>query len=247
MAKVEVIILAAGHGKRMQSETPKALMPLSGKPLIAYVLDAVALSKVSKNPIIVIGQKRDYVLEALGDGYRYAVQDEQLGTGHAVRSAESIVDPKAQTVVVLYADQPFITAETIMRLVNTKKETKAKIVMATVPLPDFDDWRSVFLGFSRVKRDAAGKIIGVVEAKDASEEEKEILEVNPAYFCFDRAWLFEKLPELKNKNAQGEYYLTDLVKVAFLEGLSVPSVPISPREAVGTNSKEDLSLAEKVL
>jgi bifunctional UDP-N-acetylglucosamine pyrophosphorylase/glucosamine-1-phosphate N-acetyltransferase len=247
MAKTEVVILAAGHGKRMESETPKALMPLMGRPLIKYILEALEISQVTDVPVIVIGQKRDHVVETLGPVYRYAIQDEQLGTGHAVRCAESLMRPEADTVVVLYADQPFITAETILRLVETRNETNAKIVMATVPLPDFDDWRSVFLGFSRILRDAEGKIIGVVETKDATEEEKEILEVNPAYFCFDKKWLFEKLPELGNKNAQGEYYLTDLVKIAFKEGLEIPSVPISPREAVGTNSKDDLAMAERVI
>lgn len=248
MSKTEVIILAAGHGKRMESDIPKALVPLAGKPLIQYVLDAVAHSGITEKPIIVIGQKRDFVKDALGkEAYPYAIQENQLGTGDAVRAAQALVSEDTESIVVLYADQPFLTAETILQLVKTREEAQSKIAMATVPLPDFDDWRGVFRAFSRVIRNTTGEIVGVIESKDATDEQKEILEVNPAYFCFDKTWLFEKLPELSNVNAQNEYYLTDLVKMAFNEGLAVPSVPISPREAVGTNSKDDISLAERVL
>jgi len=244
--KSDIIILAAGHGKRMASELPKALMPLAGRPLVTHVIEAVAAADVAGTPILVVGQKREQVMEALGHEFRYVIQDEQLGTGHAVLSAKEAVLPEADTVLVLYADQPFITPETIQNLVRIRKESGAQIAMATVVLPDFEEWRSAFLGFSRVKRNADGEIVGVVENKDATEEERQILEVNPAYFCFDKEWLFQSLPKLKNENVQKEYYLTDLVKIAFIEGRKIPSVAISPREAIGTNSKEDLQSAEKL-
>ena len=243
MQKTEVIILAAGHGKRMQSDLPKALMPLSGKALIQHVLDAVSASGNSLSPIIVVGQKREQLMSALGEGHRYAVQEEQLGTGNAVLSARDLIAPDAESVLVLYADHPFVTPETIHALSQIRQEKNAKIVMATVALPDFNEWRSAFLGFSRVIRGEDGMITRVVEAKDASEEEKKILEVNPAFFCFEKNWLLESLPKIGNKNAQGEYYLTDLVKLAFEEGLTIPSVAIPAREAIGTNSKEDLDTA----
>jgi bifunctional UDP-N-acetylglucosamine pyrophosphorylase/glucosamine-1-phosphate N-acetyltransferase len=245
MSKTAVIILAAGHGKRMQSELPKALVPLHGKPLIEHVLSAVASSGLSSDPIIVVGKKREAVMEALGEGYRYAIQEEQLGTGNAVLSAESQIAPTADSVLVLYVDQPFITPLTINTLANLREETGARIAMATVTLPDFASWRSAFLGFSRVIR-KDGKIVGVIESKDASEEDKKILEVNPAYFCFDRRWLFDSLKKIGNNNAQGEYYLTDLVKLAFLEGLDIPSILIEAKEAIGTNSKEDIESAESI-
>lgn len=247
MSKTAVIILAAGHGKRMQSDLPKALVPLNGKPLVQHVLDAVADSGLTENPVIVIGQKKEQVIEALGIERRYAIQKDQLGTGHAVFSAKAFLSPATTTsVIVLYADQPFITPESIKGLEQVREKAGAKISMATVVLPDFEEWRSAFLGFSRVKRGADGKITGVVEAKDATEEEKKILEVNPAYFCFDKKWLLESLPKLQNTNAQGEYYLTDLVKLAFEEGLEIPSISISAKEAIGTNSKEDIANAEKI-
>ncbi|MBP7805212.1 MAG: NTP transferase domain-containing protein [Candidatus Pacebacteria bacterium] len=246
MNKTAVIILAAGHGKRMQSELPKALVSLNGKPLISHVIDAVRASGLTNDPIIVVGQKREKVMEMLGDSYRYAVQEEQLGTGHAVLSAKEFLTTDTTGVVVLYVDHPFVSPETIRALAETREKNSAKIAMATVSLPDFHEWRTAFLGFGRVKRDVDGKIIGIVEAKDATEEEKNILEVNPAYFSFDQKWLLEALPKLKNANAQGEYYLVDLVKMAFEEGLEIPTISITPREAIGTNSKEDVGIAEGI-
>jgi bifunctional UDP-N-acetylglucosamine pyrophosphorylase/glucosamine-1-phosphate N-acetyltransferase len=246
MQNNEVVILAAGHGKRMQSDLPKALIPLGNSTLIEHVLEAVRASGIESVPIIVVGQKKEQVIEALGSTYRYAVQHEQLGTGNAVMSAEALLSPTATSVLVLYADHPYIAPETIRALLEARETSGSKIAMATVTLPDFDDWKSAFLGFSRVKRSPEGAIVGVVEAKDATEAEKTILEVNPAYFTFDKAWLLEELPKLKNQNAQAEYYLTDLVKMAFEEGLAVPSISISPREAIGANSKADLEIAEMV-
>lgn len=246
MSKTAVIILAAGHGKRMQSELPKALVPLHGKPLISHVIDAVRASGLTSDPIIVVGQKREKVIETLGDKYRYAVQEEQLGTGHAVLSAKEFLTADTNGVVVLYVDHPFVSPETIRALAETREKNNAKIAMATVSLPDFHEWRTAFLGFGRVKRDADGKIVAIIEAKDATDEEKNIVEVNPAYFSFDQAWLLEALPKLKNANAQGEYYLVDLVKMAFEEGLDIPTISITPREAIGTNSKEDVAHAETI-
>ena len=243
MQNTAVIILAGGLGKRMQSELPKALVPLQGMSLIRHVLGAVAASGVCESPIIVVGKKREMVMEALGASYRYAIQEDQLGTGHAVLMAKSLLAPSTDSVLVLYADQPFITAETIRALTELRETTKAKLVMATVGLDDFSGWRSAFLGFSRVLRDTNGKITGVIENKDATDLEKEILEVNPAYFCFNQTWLLSNLPKLSKQNAQGEYYLTDLVKFAFEQGLEIPSIQISAKEAIGTNSQEDIEAA----
>lgn len=229
----------------MQSDLPKALIPLKGKPLIRHVLDAIPGTQQTK-PIIVVGQKREQIIEALGSDFQYAIQHEQLGTGHAVLSAKDLLSQSTDSVLVFYADQPFITPATICALVDARRNASSKISMATVELSDFAEWRSAFLGFSRVLRDDTGKILRVVEAKDATDAEKEIREVNPAYFCFDQAWLLESLPKIKNQNAQGEYYLTDLVKFAFEEGIEIPSVRIDAREALGTNSREDIANAEMI-
>jgi bifunctional UDP-N-acetylglucosamine pyrophosphorylase/glucosamine-1-phosphate N-acetyltransferase len=241
----QIIILAAGHGKRMQSELPKALTSLRGKPFIKHVLDAVSSSGVCNNPIIVIGQKGDQVRDVLGLNYLYAVQAEQLGTGHAVMIAEDMVK-NADIVVVLYADHPLVSAKTIKNLIDTHKNKNAILTMATAIVPDFLDWRKTFLSFGRFVRDNNGEIKKIIEVKDATEKDLEIKEVNPAYMCFDAKWMWKHLHMLKNENAQNEYYLTDLVGMAFSENQNITSISIDPREALGVNTKEQLELVEQL-
>ena len=122
-----------------------------------------------------------------------------------------------------------------------------KIVMATVELEDFQDWRSNFVGFSRVIRDKNRKILKTVEYNDATEEEKGVKEVNPCYFCFDAQFLWQELEKLKTDNTQGEYYLTDVLKSAVEQGIDIESIQIDPREALGANSKEELEILEKLM
>lgn len=246
MQQREVVILAAGHGKRMQSDVPKALTLLRGKHLIAHVLDAVEASGAVREPIIVIGQKREQVIEALGTDRRYAIQEAQLGTGHAVLSAQAHVAPESESILVLNADNPFVTTETIDSLFKEREQSGVKITLGTVTIPDFEEWRTAFLGFGRIKRAENGEIVAIVENKDASEEERKILELNPALMCFEKEWLFETLGKIKNENAQKEYYLTDLIQIAFTEGQKISSTSIMPKEAVGINSLEDLEIAENL-
>ena len=246
--KTQVVILAAGHGKRMQSELPKVLIPLHGKPLVAHVLDSVKKSGICDKPVVIVGQKRELVMKTLGDGYEYIVQEEQLGTGHAVRTTEKFLEGRADHVMVLYGDHPFISPKTVKKLMEKHLESGAKITMATVKLLDFLEWRSIFYtNFGRVVRGNNGKISKIVEFKDAKDdEEKEIKEVNPSYFCFEAKWLWENLENLKTDNAQKEYYLTDLVKIAMQEKVKIESVDIDAREALGVNSKAELEMLEKL-
>jgi bifunctional UDP-N-acetylglucosamine pyrophosphorylase/glucosamine-1-phosphate N-acetyltransferase len=241
----QIIILAAGHGKRMQSELPKALVSFSGKPFISHILETVATSGVCDDPIIIVGQKREQIIDLLGPSYRYVTQEEQLGTGHAVMMAEKESQGK-EIVLVLYADHPLVSSETIVKLIQTHQKTNATITMATTRIIDFLDWRSGFLSFSRVIRGNDGEISSVVEAKDATESQKEITELNPCYFCFDAAWMWQQLHTIKNDNAQKEYYLTDLMKIAFTENKKIASITIDPREAMGVNTKEQLELLENL-
>ncbi|MES2930315.1 MAG: NTP transferase domain-containing protein [Patescibacteria group bacterium] len=241
----QIIILAAGHGKRMQSELPKALTLLNGKPFITHVLHSIKKSGMCDNPIIVIGQKGDSVRSALGPRYLYAVQEEQLGTGHAVMCAENIAE-KATSILVLYADHPLISAETIQNLIVTHQKEKATITMATAVVPDFNDWREAFVAFGRFIRNDKDTVVKIVESKDATDYEKDIKEVNPAYMCFDASWMWKHLHNLKNENAQQEYYLTDLVAMAFKENQKITTVTIDPREALGVNTKEQLELLENL-
>lgn len=243
--KIAVVILAAGHGKRMQSEIPKSLTPLHGKPLILHLLERVEASGVGGRPIIVVGQKREQVMEALGDKYTYAVQEEQLGTGHAVMSAKEEIGD-ADHILVLYADMPYISTETIKNLVEKHIEENATLTMATITVPDFNEWRAGFFDFSRVIRNESGKIIRTVERKDQSEEEQKILEVNPAYMIFDARWMWENMQNISNENSQKEYYLTDLIRIACDEGERIASISIEPKEALGVNTKEQLELIHSI-
>jgi bifunctional UDP-N-acetylglucosamine pyrophosphorylase/glucosamine-1-phosphate N-acetyltransferase len=244
--QTDIVILAAGKGKRMQSEKPKVLSLLHGKSLIQHLLEHVKESGVTTNPVIVVGVGREEVMNETGDGYRYAVQEEQLGTGHAVACAELLLKDSAQNVLVLYGDMPYISASTIANIARTHEEKNAMLTMATVSVEDYDGWRAGFYDFSRVIRDTDGTILRTVEKKDANEEELKIKEVNPAYFCFNSAWLWTHLKMLSNTNAQKEYYLTDLVGMAVKEGQKIASVSIDPKEAIGVNTKEHLELLHEL-
>ncbi len=245
MNKTQIIILAAGHGKRMGSKIPKALTLFKGKPFLMHLLDTIKESKMCENPIIVIGQKGDQVRDFLGEGYTYAIQKEQLGTGHAVMSVKDLVHDVDSTLV-LYADTPLISKETIKNIISIQKESKAAIAMATTIVPDFNGWRSAFISFGRIIRDINKEIIKIVEFKDARDNEKEIKEVNPAYMCFENKWLWENLSNLKNSNSQNEYYLTDLISLAFSQNKKISTVLIDPKEALGVNTREQLDLIENI-
>jgi bifunctional UDP-N-acetylglucosamine pyrophosphorylase/glucosamine-1-phosphate N-acetyltransferase len=244
--KIKIVILAGGKGKRMQSDLPKALVQVNGKAMIKHLLESIEKSGVCEIPSIVVGYGKESVMKELGEKYHYTHQEEQLGTGHAVMCTHKDLKDKTDHVLVLYADNPFMKPETIKKLADKHLTSKAKLTMATVKLPDFEDWRNFFYkNFSRIIRNEKGEIIKSVEFRDASEEEKKVKEVNPCYFCFDADWLWKKLQTLKNDNAQKEYYLTDLVKIAMEEGLKIESISIDPQEALAANSKEELEILEK--
>ncbi len=246
-ARVGIVILGAGEGKRMKSEgTPKVLMPLHGKPMISYILETLHDVNANQEPIIVVGFQAEKVKVALGDGFRYAFQAQQLGTGHAVNCARDVAEGRFDHVVVLYGDQPYTTAEMVNKLIETHLSAQATMTLMTIEVPDFEGWRAGLFYFSRVIRDVAGKILKTVERKDATPEELEIKELNPAYFCFRADWLWEQLPKLENKNAQGEYYLTDLLEVATRSGEVVASFVGDPMAAPGANTRGDLELLEQV-
>ena len=243
--KIKILILAAGQGTRMKSDLPKVLVNFKGKPLMRHLLESVEKSGIDAKPTIVVGYKKEEIMSRLGDTYDYVVQENQLGTGHAVASAEKMLKDTAENIMVLPSDHPFISSETIKALARQHLESGAKITMATVKLPDFEDWRSVFYkSFSRIIRDRDGRIVKDVQFRDATNEEKKITEVNPIYFCFDGQWLWEKLKTLNKNNDQQQYYLTDLVERAISQGIKIESVKIDPREALAANSKEELEILE---
>lgn len=248
MKDVQIIILAGGKGTRMNHATlPKALVLFHGQPMIDYPLIAIESSIVDTKPIVVVGYEKEQVMKHVGDRATYAVQEEQLGTGHAVKVAEHAVGENIETVLVLFADQPAVTSDMINNLITIHKNNNTPMTMATVTVPNFEDWYQVFYKpFSRIIRDTDGTIIRSVEFKDATDDEKEITEINPIYFCFDKKWLFDNLKKIKNENAQGEYYLPDLVKLAAEDG-GISSISVSPESGLGVNSFEELERLESII
>jgi bifunctional UDP-N-acetylglucosamine pyrophosphorylase/glucosamine-1-phosphate N-acetyltransferase len=242
--KVGIVILAAGKGKRMHSELPKVMHLLHDKPLVDYVVRSA--EELGIRPVVVVPDDSNLVRDYLGDRVDYAVQAEQLGTGHAVSVAENNLAGKVDHVVVLYGDMPLITAKSIATLIDDHAARNNMLTLMTVTVPDFHDWRAQFYDFGRIVRDRKGDIIKIVEKKDASPAELNINELNSAFFCFNAEWLWKNLKNLKNNNAAGELYLTDLVKFAFDEGVPLSSVNIDPKEAIGINTKEHLEKVHEV-
>jgi bifunctional UDP-N-acetylglucosamine pyrophosphorylase/glucosamine-1-phosphate N-acetyltransferase len=242
-----IVILAAGKGRRMMSDVPKVLHDLSGRPIISHLADSVLATGIDTSPVVVISKDGGAIREVLGNTFTYVIQDEQLGTGHAVRCAEEVLKNTSDSIIVLYGDQPFVKPETIVRLKNLQESSNYPMAMMTVKVPDFDDWRANFYDFGRVVRDAEGNIIAIIEKKDATLEQLEIKEVNPSFFSFRADWLWEHLKMLGSDNAQKEYYLTDLVKQAIDGGEKIASCEIDAKETVGVNTPEQLEFAEKLI
>lgn len=243
--KIQIIVLAGGKGSRMNTEIPKALIPLKGKPMIKHLLEAISESEISLAPIIVVGQKREIVMGELGPNYRYAVQNEQLGTGHAVNSARQLAENNADHVLVLYGDHPCVSSKTIKNLAYAHIQSDGVLTIATTNVPNFNNQYACFFDFGRIIRNESKQIAKIVEKKDANDLEKQNTEINPAYFCFKATWLWQHLSKIKNQNAQGEYYLTDLIDIAQKQGHTINSITIEPREALGVNTAEQLFMLEQ--
>ena len=248
LEKVQIVVLAAGKGTRMLSDDPKALAPLKGKPFLGHILDTIAELSLPLPPVVVVGHQKEKIFDELGEAHTYAHQEEQLGTGHAVMSAKSTMHQDHEIVIVISADQPVISSATIQNIINTHQEKTPAITIATADLPDFEDWRAGLKNFGRIVRDEAEEVLKIVENKDATPEEKEITEVNPAIYAFDRDWLWKNIEEIKNNNAQGEYYLTSLLHLAREQGKTIEAVPLVDMiEALQPNTKEELEVLEGLL
>ena len=237
--KIDVLILAAGMGTRMKSAKPKVLHELLGKPMVEYIFSAVK-GLCAEPPVVVVGSGAEQVKAKLGDKARYVLQDPQLGTAHAVGCAKSMLKGKSDAVIVANSDFPLITSQTYSALVEEHFRSGAKLTVCTVTA---DDPR----GFGRVLRDDSGRIMRIVEDKDATTEQKTIRELNSNPYCFDADWLWASLDKIK-KSAAGEYYLTDLIQIAYDEGLAVASIEVKDRdESIGINTRVHLAEASKAL
>lgn len=245
---MKVLILAAGKGTRMQSDLPKVLTPLAGKPLIDHALDSVIASSIDKSPVVVVGHQADLVQGHLAKRkILFVLQEEQLGTGHAVKVCQEAIN-YTEPVMVLYGDHALIKPETLARLAKAYETSMAKIAMVTYRVPHFQVMNGQFERYGRILRDIDENMYAIREAKDATEDELLVKEVNPGYYLFDGPWLWENLNRLSASNAQNEYYLTDLVEIAINQGELVETVLGDDLvEAVGINTVEQLQSAEKLI
>jgi bifunctional UDP-N-acetylglucosamine pyrophosphorylase/glucosamine-1-phosphate N-acetyltransferase len=233
------IVLAAGEGTRMKSKLPKVAHRILGVPLVEYVVDAARAAEIDR--VVVVTGHGAGTVESLLDGVEYARQNEQLGTGHAVMCALEVTGPLDGPVIVLAGDVPLIRPETIARLVEAQAATGAGCVLLTA---DFYDPT----GYGRIVRDADGAVIGIVEHKDLAPDQLGIRECNVGVYCFDGAALGTYLAELRTDNAQGEYYLTDLVKLLRAAGRDVESVLSDDvDESRGVNSRVQLAEVTRAL
>lgn len=241
-----IVVLAAGKGTRMGADVPKPLVPIAGKPMVAHLVDRIKSSGLDDKPVVVVAPDTKSLFEdQLGETVEFAVQKEQLGTGHAAMAASSFVTD-ADAVLVLYGDHPFISPETMQNLANLHEKDDATITMLTCTIPNFEGDYVGVKSWSRIVRDEKGRVVKDVQMKDATDEELEIKELNPCIFLFNRDWMMNELPKLQNHNAQEEYYLTDLLKMAVDEGLKISTAPADVFDVLGVNTKEELERAERL-
>lgn len=224
----------------MQSELPKVLHPLLGKPLIQHVIDNIRQSGID-DITIVVGYKGDDVMREAGPSVHYAWQREQLGTGHAVLQTEDRFSGFSGKVLVACGDAPLISAKSFSSLLQQMDGQKVKATVLTMVHENPT-------GYGRMIKDEQGALVRIVEEKDATPEQKLIKEVNSGTYVFDSALLFEGLKTIKNDNAQKEYYLPDVLGYIIGKGFQVTTMPLDdPFEGSGINSKEELAAIEKAI
>lgn len=237
---VITIIMAAGKGTRMKSNKSKLVHEIYGKPLVRRVVEVA--EKIGSDEIIaVVGHLREQVQEVLGDSVKYAYQEELLGTGHAVMQASKYLKGKKGKVVILYGDVPILRPETLRNLVSKSIKNKEYATLLTAKYENPT-------GYGRIIRDEGGNIKAIVEEKDADPLQKEIKEINSGIYCFDIEELLNALKKVNNDNAQGEYYLTDVIKIMNDEGLKTGAVIVEDNtEILGVNDRSQLELLTRVL
>jgi len=235
MSQVTAVILAAGEGKRMRSRQPKVLHPLCGRPLIAYPLRTARA--LADRIVLVVGPNADAVVDLAGADVRAVVQRERLGSGHAVQQAQA--ECGDGTILVLPGDMPLLSVETIGRLVDHHRKSRAAatVLTAVVDAPQ---------GYGRVVR-KGGRVKRIVEDRDATAAEKKIGEINTSVYCFAASRLWQALGKVRADNDQGEYYLTDVIGILARAGARVDAVVTpDPGEAAGVNDRKQLAAVAAV-
>jgi bifunctional UDP-N-acetylglucosamine pyrophosphorylase/glucosamine-1-phosphate N-acetyltransferase len=241
MGDVHVVVLAAGKGTRLRSTVPKVLHAAAGLPLIARIL-RIAESLRPQSIIVVVGHQAEQVTEAIPKrlGLSFATQEPQLGTGHALLQTEALLGGKRGTLLMLSGDVPLLRGETLARLVKTHREESAAATVLTAVVENPE-------GYGRIVRDGS-RIAAIVEHKDASPAERAITEINSGVYAFDLEPLFGALRSIGSANAQGEYYLPDLVRIYRAQGLPVETVTLKDRDEIrGVNSRKELAEVSTIL
>ncbi len=237
---VMTVIMAAGKGTRMKTQKSKLVHKIYDKELVKRVAE-LAKNVGSDEVVAVVGHMRELVEEVLGDSVKYAYQEELLGTGHAVMQAKQYLEGKKGKVIILYGDVPIIRPETLENLVRKSFKNKeyATLLTAIYENPT---------GYGRIVRDEGGNIKAIVEEKDATPSQKEIKEINSGIYCFDIEELLSALELIEPNNAQGEYYLTDVIKIMNDKGLKTGAVIVEDNtEILGVNDRAQLELLTRVL
>ncbi len=234
------IVLAAGQGTRMKSKLYKVLHPICGQAMVEHVVDQLEALGVSEI-VTVVGHGAEMVEEVLGDRVSYTLQEEQLGTAHAVMQARGALEGKEGTTLVICGDTPLLTDDTLQQLITYHESIHSKATVLTSIEPDPT-------GYGRIIRNEQGVLERIVEQKDAEATELAIKEVNTGTYCFDNKELFEALETIGNENAQGEFYLTDIIEVLKVKGKVVAGYAMpDAREGLGVNDRVALAKARKVI
>ncbi|WP_151737902.1 bifunctional UDP-N-acetylglucosamine diphosphorylase/glucosamine-1-phosphate N-acetyltransferase GlmU [Paenibacillus tengchongensis] len=231
------VVLAAGQGKRMKSKLYKVLHPVCGKPMVGHVLDTIKATGCERT-VVIVGHGAEKVMAYIGQDAEYALQETQLGTGHAVQQAKALIGGEQGTTVVAYGDTPLIASATLQGLMELHEERGAAVTVLTAVMEDPS-------GLGRIIRNAEGELVKIVEQKDCTPDEAAIREINTGIYCFDNAKLFAALEEVTPNNMQGEYYLTDVIGILRGQGdLVLAYQTDDASEAIGVNDRLALSEAE---
>lgn len=236
--EVYAVVLAAGKGTRMKSKKHKVLHPVCGKPMIDHILEQLSQIEPAKT-LLVVGHLGETLEEHLGDSVEFVYQEEQLGTAHAVLQTKPYLEDLEGITLVLCGDTPLLTSETLCKLIKKHREENAAATVLTAVVEDPT-------GYGRVVRQEDGRVDRIVEHKDATDEERKINEINTGTYCFDNQKLFAALSLVKNDNAQGEYYLPDVLSILREQGdIICAKILEDPNEAMGINDRIQLSEVEK--
>ncbi len=237
--KIKAVVLAAGKSTRMKSEKTKVLHKILGKEIINYLLDSlVACGIAEQDIIVVVGNNRAEIAGAVKRNVVYAIQQEQLGTAHALLAAQEYITGYDGELLVVVGDNPYITAGALQKLIASHRQGQAQCTFISAVFPGNPP------PYGRVIRDERGEVLGIVEEKDASPEQRQIREVNAAIYLFNNRVVFPSLAKIDNRNAKKEYYLTDIITVLQREKFKVQAVQADDCAiAIGINNRQDLQAA----